>query len=139
LLNNIERRYKNKMTKQKGIYRNISGDKVTLELDNGEIIHSPTDNVKKYLGKGMIEEGTEIVYSIDRDNNLAFIQVVENGVPKKAKKEEKPGKNDGCISRYSALKNSVQIAVSKGGSALEVSNILETARMFDEFINEKAA
>jgi hypothetical protein len=119
--------------KSKYIEFSEEADSVCLELDdNSKVWHTPTDKVKKFIGR--IEEGSEVVFSLDRDNNLSFIQGAENGVPKKAIKQEKLAQNGNEYDRLAALKNATNLVIAKGGDQVREQNVLEIANKFLEFL-----
>ena len=119
--------------KSKYIEFSEEADSVCLELDdNSKVWHTPTEKVKKFIGR--IEEGSEVVFALDRDNNLSFIQGAENGILKKAIKQEKPAQNGNDFTRLAALKNATNLVIAKGGDQVREQSVLEIANKFLEFL-----
>jgi hypothetical protein len=121
------------MEKQKAKFKVYSAKTggACLDLGNGEDWYQPTEKVKSFVSK--LKRDSDVFVVVDDDNNLSFIQNAGNSVH--PGNSESASNGNGMV-RMSALKNATNIAISKGGSALDDTAVLETAKKFLNFLRE---
>ena len=118
------------MEKQKAKFKAFSPKTgaACLDFGNGEDWYQPTEKVKSFVAK--LKRDSDVFVVVDEDNNLSFIQTAGT-----SGKSESVSNGEGMV-RTSALKNATNIAIAKGGDALDDAAVLETAKKFLNFLGE---
>jgi len=120
------------MEKQKAKFKVYSAKTggACLDLGNGDDWYQPTEKVKSFVSK--LKRDSDVFVVVDEDKNLSFIQSAGTSGNSGSVSN---GNGNGMV-RMSALKNATNIAIAKGGSALDDTAVLETAKRFLNFLRE---
>jgi hypothetical protein len=126
------------MEKQKATFKAYSKktNGVCLDIGEGDVWYTPTEKVMNFVPN--LERKSEVLVVVDENKNLSFIQQVEsqdngtssNGIEKMSCLKNKANK------RMSALNNATNLAIAKGGLALDEKKVLQTAKEFLDFLGE---
>ena len=125
------------MEKQKGVFKRWSpkNQSICLDLGEGENWYNINDTVQNFIKK--IKYETEVEVRFGDNNTVTYIQEVGSSIGSNgsnAKNNHDADLIGQSTKRMSALKNATNIAIAKGGDAINDEAILIMAQKFLVFL-----